>query len=262
MPYMVGALRKAWSQARWSVAQRGLPATLRLMAARALGRGRRVDPGVHPFDERYGVDTSGLIGGRELPGGHAHDVFSTAYFGVPPSRFAGAVERWREIPGVVPTAEYSFVDIGSGKGRALLLASGMGFREVTGVELNPELVRIAERNVKVWVQDGRAQSEIRVICGDATGIELPDGPVLVYLYNPFRAPVLRRLLETLTAAAKGRRSPVDVLYLYPEEDAVFREFPEIEQLWTGKIGLSADEAADGVSSAEDPCSIYRLPSLG
>lgn len=228
---------------------------------RALGRGWRSVPKPHPFDEQFGVDTNGLIVSRELAGGHAHDIFTNPYFGVPPSRFTGAIDQWKGCPGVGSIEQYSFVDLGSGKGRALLLASGMGFRDVTGVELNPELASIAERNAQIWTQAGRGGSPIAVICGDATDLQLPDGPVIVYLYNSFRAPVLRKLLDGWTAMARSRRSPVDLLYLYPEEDAVFSEFPQFEQLWAGKIGLSADEAADGVSSAEDPCSIYRLPGL-
>ena len=35
-------------------------------------------------------------------------------------------------------------------GRGLLLAAEMPFREVVGVELNPELARIAEKNVATW----------------------------------------------------------------------------------------------------------------
>ena len=210
---------------------------------------------VHPFDAEHGVETSGLIGGAALEGGHAHAVFSTAYFGVPPSRMRGVLGRWVGTGGGRPVGEYAFVDVGCGKGRALLLAAELPFREVVGIELDGELARLAGENVERWVGAGRARAPLRVICGDATEVDLPAGPLVVYLYNPFRAPVLRRLLGRL----ESRGGAVDVLYLYPEEEAVFGEFPRFERVWREGIGLAAEDVGvDEISAAEDPCSLYRL----
>ena len=35
----------------------------------------------HPFDEEFGVRTSGLVAGRHLQSGHRHDRHATAYYG-------------------------------------------------------------------------------------------------------------------------------------------------------------------------------------
>ena len=254
---MTGRLGAVVARMRWSLRQRGLVGTLRMVAGRLLGR-RRADVTVHPFDKEYGVETSGLIGGGELSGGHAHDVFSTAYFGVPPSRFRAAVERWRSTAGVLEVSQYAFVDVGCGKGRALLLASEMGFRAVVGVELNAGLAAVAERNVQRWEELGRARCAVEVRTGDATEIELPRGPLLVYLYNPFRGEVLRRLLERLDAWAAEGGERLEVLYLYPEEEAVFGEFPPFARLWREPVGLAGEDVGvDEISAAEDPCSAYR-----
>ena len=99
---------------------------------------------VHPFDERFGVETSGLI--YELPSGHQHDLHNNGYFAVAPSVFhsimRAMVERLH-----LDFQRFGFVDLGSGKGRALLLASDYPFREVIGVELSPKLDRIARDNI-------------------------------------------------------------------------------------------------------------------
>lgn len=221
------------------------------------GRGQRVM--VHPFDVEHGVETSGLIEGAELPGGHPHDVSSTAYFGVPPSRMRRLLKEWRETEGVGRVEEYAFLDVGCGKGRALLLASELPFREVVGVELNRELSEVAERNVERWRTLGLARSPVRVVCGDATEVQVARGPLLLYLYNPFRAEVLRVLLERLEVWAGGEGAgKMEVLYLYPEEEGVFAEFPRFRRLWTRQIGLAEEDAGvDEISAAEDPCSAYR-----
>ena len=44
-------------------------------------------------------------------------------------------------------SSFSFIDIGSGKGRALILAGRLGFREAIGVEFSSNLHRIAEKNL-------------------------------------------------------------------------------------------------------------------
>ena len=95
--------------------------------------------------------------------------------------------------------------MGAGMGRAVLsLASEMGFKEVVGVELHPTLVGIARRNVAIWRKAGRERGPMRIVEGDAAEFELPEGPVVVFLFNPFGAAVLRRLLKGWSGAALGR----------------------------------------------------------
>ena len=99
---------------------------------------------VHPFDERFGVDTSGLV--YELPSGHQHDLYNNGYFAVAPSVFHSVMQALRDRL-ALDYRRFSFVDVGSGKGRALLLASDYPFREIIGVELSPELDRVARANI-------------------------------------------------------------------------------------------------------------------
>ena len=75
-------------------------------------------------------------------------------------------------------------------GRALLLAAEFPFRAVVGVELNPTLARIGRTNMALWRKAGRARAPMRMICRDAAEFELPPGPCVVFLFNPFGAPVL------------------------------------------------------------------------
>ena len=155
--------------------------------------------------------------------------------------------------------EYAFVDIGCGKGRALMVASETGFRETLGVEMNHGLAVTAQANLRLRQQNGPFRTAVHLIEGDATRIELPDLPLLVFLYNPFQAPVLRLLLQRLSATASERRGALDVLYAVPSQEAVFSEFPSFERLWSEAVPMSAeDAAADPVSSPEDRCSLWRL----
>ncbi len=153
--------------------------------------------------------------------------------------------------------QYAFLDVGCGKGRAVLLAAEMPFREVLAVELNPGLAETARSNIARWEAIGRARCAMRVVCCDATELALPGSPLLVYLYNPFSGEVLRQLLERLDGwAAGGKR--LEILYLYPEQEQIFAEFPRFARLWKERIGLSPEDTeVDEISAAEDPCALYR-----
>src|ERR1035441_4397349 len=98
---------------------------------------------IHPFDQAHGVDTSGLVPARHLVTGHANDEHVTAYYGVAPSILRALIGHWRETIPPHPISSYTFIDVGAGKGRGLLVASEFRFRKVVGIELNPSLVRMS-----------------------------------------------------------------------------------------------------------------------
>ncbi len=253
MTRVAGVVRKL----RWSVAQRGVGGTLRFALGRVGARGDR-EPKVHPFDLQHGVETSGLIGGADLATGHVHDVYNTAYYGMSPSRFRAAMELWVSLPPLAPVESYTFVDLGSGKGRAVLMASQLPFVEVIGVELHPELAAAAVRNWETWQSAGKNVVSARFVCGDATKFEFPSGPCLLYLFNPFGRPVVERLLERIAVSFPDRPGLLDVVYFNPEAGGAFEEHGGFERLWSGTLELSAeDAAADLVASPDDLCNLYR-----
>lgn len=261
---MAGRVGRMLRQLRWSVGVRGVGGTAALMARRLVGAdagAKEVERPVHPFDTEHGVETSGRIGGSHLGAGHAHDVFNTAYLGVPPSRLRHAVAQWREVaedwPGSRSMGEYAFFDVGCGKGRALMLASEMGFRECVGVELDPGLATVARRNVEAWERTGKARCAVRVVQGDATEVVLPALPLLVYVYNPFRGPVVRKMLERLEAHAGTRVGEMDLIYLVPEEAAEFAAFPRFQTIWEGGVRMSEEDQRWDDADVEDLGQIWR-----
>jgi SAM-dependent methyltransferase len=253
-------LKTIWSKLQWSLAQRGVADTLRQALTRVASRRDQTiaRPEMHPFDQQYGVDTSGLIGGGSLRSGHQHDIFNTAYYGIAPSRFRWAVGQWIADPTHAPIQTYSFVDIGCGKGRAVLMASEFVFQQVVGVELHASLAEVAESNVSVWQAAGRSVCPIRIVCQDATEFAFSEGASLLYLFNPFTAPVLKRLVEGIEEAFSQRPGMLDLIYFNPPPDCLLQEHPGFQRLWTGTIPTSQEDLdVDWVASVEDVCSIYR-----
>ena len=223
----------------------------------------------HPFDLENGVRTSGIIPGRFLKTGHKHDRHSTAYFGVAPSVFHALMRRWLRSKPFAPIEEFAFVDAGAGMGRAILMASQYPFRNVEGIELNPVLVRIARRNAAKWRKAGRSQAPLRIKSGDAVDFRFPKPPCLVFLFNPFGASVMRRLLARLAELFRDQPGQLDLLYVNREQEHVFEAQRGFTRLFLGNVKRSrADAIADHRIMANQPdgeyeasideeCSIWR-----
>jgi SAM-dependent methyltransferase len=207
----------------------------------------------HPFDAEFGVRTSGLVAGRHLKTGHRHDRYATAYYGVAPSVFHALIKRWLTRTPNAAVAEMTFVDLGAGMGRAVLLASALGFKAAIGVELHPTLAGIARKNASLWRSAGRELGPIRIIGGDATGFALPAGPVLVFLFNPFGAPVMRKLLKNLGAQLEQRPFPLSLLYVNNEQEYVLESATGWSRVFIGKVRRSrADAITDHKIMANQP----------
>lgn len=203
----------------------------------------------HPFDAEFGVRTSGLVAGRHLKSGHRHDRHATAYYGVAPSVFRSLVRRWQRSGPAAAMEQTTFVDLGAGMGRAVLLASELAFKAVVGVELHPTLAGIARKNVRTWRAAGRERSPIRIVEGDAVEFGLPAGPVVVFLFNPFGAAVFGRLLK----GWRKREGGLDLLYVNNEQEFVLEGARGWTRLFLGKVRRSkADAIADHRIMANQP----------
>ena len=107
---------------------------------------------IHPFDTLHGTDTSGLLPGTAIAEGtglKAEDL--TAYYGVAPSILGRVIDLWlNECSPLASIERTVFLDVGAGKGRAMLVASQFPFLRVEGVELNRSLASIAMANIGLW----------------------------------------------------------------------------------------------------------------
>ena len=110
----------------------------------------------------------------------------------------------------------TFVDIGAGMGRVVLLAARRPFHAGVGVELSPALVAVARDNLVAADDPRRVARDVRIVRADAARYAFPRGDLVVYLYNPFRAPVLQALLRRLQ---RGAAREVVLLYHTPVERA-------------------------------------------
>lgn len=171
------------------------------------------------FDAEHGVVTEALLFLGELDpeaiGAALEDA--THYEPTPAAEFTALL-------GALPAAVngWTFVDVGAGMGRVLMLASLRPFRQVIGVEVSGALCETARDNLVRWrrAEPRLACKDIRIVCADAAQFRFPSGDLLVYLYNPFGERTIGRVVETLAARTNGQ---CWVLYHTPVHRAVLDE---------------------------------------
>lgn len=119
--------------------------------------------------------------------------------------------------------ETTFVDIGSGKGRVLLIASQYGFRRVRGIEFSGALCQLARANAAIFSDRTRQQGVIEVIESDATQYRFRPEECVFFMYNPFDARTLTTVLESLRKSLELDPRKVWLIYNIPDHhDAVLR----------------------------------------
>ncbi len=173
----------------------------------------------HPFDLEFGVETSGYRSARQLRGGRPSDDHNTGYAACQPSVIRRAIE-------MVPDHEkLAFIDLGCGKGRALVVASEFPFRTITGVELSAELCDMAKTNAAIIARRFPDRRGIAVVEGDAVAYPMPTGPVALFLYHPFHTELMTRLLSNLELAFRTEPRAIYVIYCNPVCASIFDESP-------------------------------------
>jgi SAM-dependent methyltransferase len=176
---------------------------------------RRQRYGDMEYDWEHRVNTtSGTVGWRERLLG----VFHTPYQATDPNLF-------REMMAALPIRfqEFTFIDLGSGKGRTLLLASEYPFARILGVEILPELHRAAEENIRAYKSPMQCCAQIESLCADARDFDFPAEPLVLYLFNPLPEAGLRQMLANLGRSLHQHPRVVYVLYHNPQLEEVLEE---------------------------------------
>jgi SAM-dependent methyltransferase len=159
----------------------------------------------YDWDRRVNT-TSAAVGWRNRLLGVLHSPYQPTE----PVLFQEMIESLR-----IDASQYTFLDLGSGKGRTLLMASEYPFQRVLGVELLPELDQIAKGNIRGFKSERRKCRTVESICQDACAFEFPQEPLLIYLFNPFLESGLAQVLGNLEKSLQAYPRSVIVLYHNP-----------------------------------------------
>jgi SAM-dependent methyltransferase len=172
-----------------------------------------------------------------------------------------ATEPWifEEMIAALPAQrhQFTFVDVGSGKGRVLLLAAAHGFRGVMGVEFLPQLDRIAKQNIAKFVADRPDAGSIKSFCLDARDFSFPQEPLVVYLFNPFPEDAFVEVLENLKRSIDRHPRPLWIAYRFPEFETLLKRSQWLEKVagtgqWTVYSNCPDRDVNDPIERDQTP----------
>src|SRR5262245_33040441 len=170
-----------------------------------------IEERVEAFDARFGTDTAAPFFGRDQkPATHFY-VATTASL---------IYEILNSL--ALPPETFAFVDMGSGKGRALLVASEFAFAKIVGIELSPHLHRIASENIKRYSPATQRCTTFQLLCMNVVDYVYGREPVVLFLFDPFGRETLRSVIANLEASLCAKPRKAFIVYIYPQFEEVLQ----------------------------------------
>jgi SAM-dependent methyltransferase len=183
---------------------------------------------LHPFDRSHGTDTSGYVAPENLPSSPFDSTRRHVYGGSQPSIIRTALAALPPVEGL------TFVDLGCGKGRPLLVASEFPFRDLVGIELSAPLAADARKNAAIFHQRFPART-----------FPYPGGNLVVFLYNPFGEEVIAKVVAGIEAALAAEKRSLFVVYYNPVHGACFDTSRALTRYFAATLPYAAEERGFG-----------------
>ena len=217
------------------------PLTLRALKRRKLEESSR-----DGFDAAHGTDTAGVLVGREL----GPSVARGGHLVIPYETTSEAAIRLPLDSLGQDLSEFVFLDLGCGKGKPLMVAAAYPFKRLIGVDISPACIAVARRNVARYGPERIDPGRVELRVGDAQDVEFPPEPLVLYLYNPFPAAVLERVMARLAVSLQARPRPAAIAYVNPHalaavtRSGLFERVPTIaDRMPMAAASLGAHERA-------------------
>lgn len=194
----------------------------------------------HPFDLQYGIDTSGLVDAQALQDDASLAAQLSPYMGSQPTIIRRALDTLCDIAG------YTFIDIGCGKGRPLVVASEYPFAGILGYDISADLVKTANANAAEIARRFPQRPAIRAVTANIVDLALPSGKLVVFMFNPFGPELMASLLARLEAGlASGAIEHLFVVYDNPVCGDVFDGSAYLKRWFAQTFAYDRDELGFG-----------------
>jgi hypothetical protein len=167
------------------------------------------DPRSRAFDQKHNVETA-----REEPlsdmgvstdaVGRGNSVYRVTWGWL----ISKAMARLEIEP-----ERYTFIDYGSGKGKAMLMASDLPFKTIIGLEYASQLHEIAVRNCQTYTSANQRCHSLQPILADVLNYTPPPGPLVCFMCNPFDEATMHAVFDIWRARHQRGEREIRILYL-------------------------------------------------
>lgn len=206
------------------------------------------------FDRRFNVETAGTEEPEFLT---AEDSLKAHAKGYEPV----TEESMRALLEALPAADLSdflFIDLGSGKGRAMFVAANYGFRQIIGVEYSSELHEVATRNVGTYRNPSQKCFNIKPVRADATTFSLPVYPTVCFMNNPYDESLITLTAQQIERSVGLAPRPFFIVYCNAYYTLPLDAMPNWSRLWSGALGRSPCVIWQRNGSVSQPISVSPL----
>lgn len=214
------------SKLRWSARYNGLVLTIVGVLIRGLLRVHSI-PSLNEwykrnvsasFDKRFNVDTAGIVHSGDLDISTLQKQSASMYKGTDAITFGLVISSLG-----IEYSNFVFIDYGSGKGKALFLAAHFPFKRIIGVELSRALHLAAVENIGGIRLDSLRCRAISSICENAEQFQLPNDPLVIYLFHPFNKAVMSKVLEKIENSLISKKRTIKIVYQHPIKSDLYTE---------------------------------------
>jgi len=194
---------------RSSARRRGLLPTLRLLWDEIA------------FDLRYGTDTRKRVYLKDLSDVDDEGTRTGNMYQAVSKRIFANVMRQLETRHDYDFERHTFLDLGCGKGRALILAMDAGFSKVIGVELSETLCEVCQSNLERYRDGCPGKGAASVVCADVSDYTIPDDVTFLFTFNSFGRPVFEKVFTQVDRTLQRNPRALTFVYVNPEQDGIF-----------------------------------------
>ncbi|MDB6368199.1 thioesterase domain-containing protein [Photorhabdus bodei] len=136
-------------------------------------------------DQYLGVQTDGIAFDDKC---HINSYDGTYFM---PAHYSVIHKALISLP--IEYSDFEFVDLGCGKGRAIICASNYNFSKITGVEIVESLALIAQKNINII----NKKNHIEIIQTEVNNYQFNENNVVIYNFDRFFDDQLKQLLGRL-----------------------------------------------------------------
>ncbi|HEY4760908.1 MAG TPA: class I SAM-dependent methyltransferase [Thermoguttaceae bacterium] len=105
----------------------------------------------------------------------------------------------------------SIIDLGCGKGGALITMASFPFAKIAGLEICQEMAAVAEANLsKLGI------NRLKIYCANALDFHALDDFNYIYLYNPFLGEIFEQFIKNLQESLARRPRAITIIYRNPK----------------------------------------------
>lgn len=158
-------------------------------------------------EKKYGVQTIGVDELQNIP--KAKREHASIY---QPINYYTAETLFNQL--FLEDIEGDLLDLGCGKGRIFAVGAAYDFKKIIGVEFSETLCRQAQQTAQKVMQL-HFNVTVKVVCQDAATYSIPGSVTTIFLFNPFDAVILEKVIEQINKSQQLHPRPIKILYANP-----------------------------------------------